>query len=508
MELTYVSDMDTLIEAHESAQPTGRTPALRRLVVGLMSAPFVSLMLVDSRIPMAPRVVAGVFWILCLLPVWFYLGIPAESRRPLPLLPFVGILYGLYYPLSVLLGGYNEYYKITVVPETDYVAPMMLGLLGWILLLAGYLLVQASKLARARPWGDEWNTEVVRKWAVRMVLLGAITEIIRRFLGIPVVLGGSITFIASLAQFGIALLVFLGLRYGISLFSKMVLALGIGIELLLGLTGGTVAPVVHVTLVVLFAIWIARQTLSMRWISTAILALLMMVSVKGVLLEFRRVAWFGGGSGVGQQVELLQRLVNRKVADEGVFGTVTTGLDAVTNRSALSDLFADVIRRTPAQVPYWDGETYLHLVGSVVPRFLWPGKPQHHVGNDFGHRYGFVQNYDTWTSWNLPVMVEFFVNFGEIGVIAGMFVTGILYGLFVVVFNKPAQSPLISMAGVVLAMMLINIESDFSLMFGALFMQGTALWLVLRMIARDSRRAKLRKAMSGEILNSGDWVTA
>jgi hypothetical protein len=476
----------------EARQPSGRTPALRKLIVGLMIAPLISLLLVDSRIPLGTRTLAGAFWVLCLLPAWFYLGIPADKRRPIPLLPFIGVLYGLYYPLSVVLGGFNEYYKITVVPETDYTAPIVLGLMGWLFLLFGYLLVQASALSKTRAWSEEWDLKVVRKWAVRLVVAGVGVEVVRHSLGVPVIVAGLVTFVASLAQFGIGLLVYLQLRTGLPAYAKVVLGVGLILELVLGFSSGSVAQVVRMVLMLIFAVWVARQTLSMRWIWTAFAALCVMLAVKGITLQFRNEAWYGRSSGIGERIGIVRDLVDRQLATNGAVDAVLSGVQAVTIRSALTDLFADIIRRTPAQVPYWGGQTYLHLVGAFVPRFIWPDKPQHHIGNEFGHRYGFVAPYDTWTSWNLPVLVEFYTNFGDVAVFVGMFIVGVLYSLFVVFFNRPGQSPLISMAALVLAMMLINIESDFSLMFGALAMQGAALWLVLSMIARDSRRANAR----------------
>ena len=67
------------------------------------------------------------------------------------------------------------------------------------------------------------------------------------------------------------------------------------------------------------------------------------------------------------------------------------GIDTgVVNRIGHSiSVFADVINMTPEQVPYWLGGSYQTLWTSFIPRFLWPGKPQATIGNEFGHRYNF-----------------------------------------------------------------------------------------------------------------------
>ncbi len=81
-----------------------------------------------------------------------------------------------------------------------------------------------------------------------------------------------------------------------------------------------------------------------------------------------------------------------------------TGAQTVGERSATADLLADVIQRTPSDVPYWRGETYVSLVGAFVPRILWPDKPEKNIGQRFGHRYELHLGIeDTGTSINLPV---------------------------------------------------------------------------------------------------------
>ena len=147
---------------------------------------------------------------------------------------------------------------------------------------------------------------------------------------------------------------------------------------------------------------------------------------------------------------------------------VTQGFETSAGRSANLDLFADVIRRTPSEIPYWNGETYLSLVGAFVPRFLWPEKPTKELGQAFGHRYGYVGVNDTNTAVNLPFLVEFYLNFGMFGVVFGMMIVGIIYTLLARAVNNPGQDDLLSLAGIVLMIPLTNIESDFSLGFGGL----------------------------------------
>ncbi|MBC8037775.1 MAG: hypothetical protein H7X89_11235 [Rhizobiales bacterium] len=75
-------------------------------------------------------------------------------------------------------------------------------------------------------------------------------------------------------------------------------------------------------------------------------------------------------------------------------------------------LFALVYERTPSPVPHWDGETLRPLLTSMVPRALWPSKPEERAGQAFGRRYDLIAPSDGNMSVNLSVLVEAFASFG------------------------------------------------------------------------------------------------
>ena len=139
---------------------------------------------------------------------------------------------------------------------------------------------------------------------------------------------------------------------------------------------------------------------------------------------------------------------------------------------------ADVMRRTPSQIPFWDGATYESLSGALVPRVLWPDKPTKTLGQDFGHRYSYLQPNDLTTSLNLPVLIEFYINFGDEGIIVGMFAVGLVFALLEGLINVPGQTVIVTAAATPLLAQLFVMESDLSLQFGGLPLQLMALWVV------------------------------
>jgi hypothetical protein len=180
-------------------------------------------------------------------------------------------------------------------------------------------------------------------------------------------------------------------------------------------------------------------------------------------------------------------------AREGFAGTLAGGQKAAATRSANLELFADVIRRTPDEIPYWGGRSYVALVGLAIPRVLWPDKPTHVLGQGFGRRYGYINDNDYYTSYNLPFLVEFYANFGALGVWMGMFIVGLIFRTLDGLVNRPRQPAIISSFGVVLLLPLLNIESDFSLIFGGLVLNGVALWMLLRATRSNAERYVPRK---------------
>jgi hypothetical protein len=68
------------------------------------------------------------------------------------------------------------------------------------------------------------------------------------------------------------------------------------------------------------------------------------------------------------------------------------------------------------------GATLIQLPFALVPRFLWPGKPAR-GGNDFMEEHTGLLFSDT-TAMGTGMVLEFFVNFGYLGVFAGFIVLG------------------------------------------------------------------------------------
>jgi hypothetical protein len=116
-----------------------------------------------------------------------------------------------------------------------------------------------------------------------------------------------------------------------------------------------------------------------------------------------------------------------QVVGGGVSAQDTT--DEFMKRFGYVFTFANVVDRTPREVPYWGRATLTPLLTKPIPRVVWPSKPEEATGQTFGHRYKYLESWDQTTSWNMPQLVEFYAAFGIWGVVLGMFLLGALYRL-------------------------------------------------------------------------------
>jgi hypothetical protein len=83
-----------------------------------------------------------------------------------------------------------------------------------------------------------------------------------------------------------------------------------------------------------------------------------------------------------------------------------------------------VSKLTPDKVSFFEGESYANIYTKFIPRLIWNKKPLDEQGNFWGHRYLVLNPEDKSTSWNFPVLNEFYANFGITGVFIGMFFLG------------------------------------------------------------------------------------
>jgi hypothetical protein len=76
--------------------------------------------------------------------------------------------------------------------------------------------------------------------------------------------------------------------------------------------------------------------------------------------------------------------------------------------------------------------------------------------------------HDKGTSINLPWLIEFYINFGILGLIAGMFFVGIFFRMLLQKLKAPSQARIEYVIAVTITFSLFYAESNFALMVGGM----------------------------------------
>jgi hypothetical protein len=459
-----------------------------------------------SELPQAARMNGAILWLACVAPLASYVFRRPDRREPFPFFPLVGLVYGAYYALPALSGAVNlayrpDQFRVTYLdPARDFGQPTELALWGWVFVLLGYsTLALFWRSSRARE--QRWPARPMIQLLIRMLIVGSVAAALEVSVRLPASIKGAIGFVAILSRFAIATLVVMRVQGRLAPGERRILLVAIPLQILLLLAVGSIAKIMLFILLLVASHWLGGGRLRARWVTVGVLAALSLITLKGVLQQYRRQAWFAGVKlNPVESVGLMAALVTDQVRAEGVAGAIVTGWGVAVSRSATLDLLADAMRRTPRDIPYWGGTTYLSLVGVAIPRVLWPTKPTKTLGQDFGHRYSYIEPSDRSTSVNLPFLIEFYINFGAAGVFLGMFLTGMTYRILDATLNRPGQDIVRTVASMAILIPLLNVESDFSLVFGGIFLNAVTFALVLRflrsqMVPNAGRRSRSAPAL-------------
>lgn len=199
--------------------------------------------------------------------------------------------------------------------------------------------------------------------------------------------------------------------------------------------------------------------------------------------EFRKLTWVEGEyenasprEKVGLYIKLAyQKLTAGKEKYSAAYQKLSGRMDNLVT-------FSRVVEMTPRYVPYWEGYSYSTLLSSFIPRLFMPKKPEKRLGQEFGHRYMFLNPRDVTTSYNLPMVIEMYINFGPIAIIVGMFILGLIYRALYALFNHPASGDGGLLLSTMIFINLLNIDSDFSLVFGNIIQYMILFYIILKVM--------------------------
>jgi hypothetical protein len=153
-----------------------------------------------------------------------------------------------------------------------------------------------------------------------------------------------------------------------------------------------------------------------------------------------------------------------------------------------------VVNRTPDDLPYLFGTTYLQTPKQAIPRFLWPAKPTGNLSNNtLSIYYGVQQAAETKsTSISFGLLAEAWANFGWWGVLG----LGMIFGTsmrFVsrLCFGLP-DTAVLSLVSVIPLGWAVAIELAFSQWFVSLCQALVAGIMILYLFASTKTKSLVR----------------
>lgn len=405
----------------------------------------------------------------------------------LPLMPLHGLFYALTFGLPVF-SSKMDWSRVNSAVITD---ALVLTILGLICLYLGYYLSRGLYSRSRRPIRFLNDVPLERRIWIAWILYGMsmLFQLVPALGSLPSV--GQLSMPLSYLSTGILFL--LALDKAVSKKHLILLTAAIGFSLTIKLLSGSLAQAVFLLVFLGILYWGKKRSIPWHLILISGVIAILLNPVKSSYREYTWVAADSSSQSYVYKARMFFKATYDHYANND--SVSSDGIDTgVVNRIGHSiAVFADVINMTPEQVPYWRGGSYQTLWTSFIPRFLWPGKPQATIGNEFGHRYNILRPTDESTSHNLPWLPEFYANFGIFGVVAGMFAVGVLFRFLVQKLSVPIGSGIEYVLGATVTFSLFYAESNFALMVGGVLTTYLALLILLRLLTLGSTPAVTKR---------------
>jgi hypothetical protein len=263
-------------------------------------------------------------------------------------------------------------------------------------------------------------------------------------------------------------------------------------RILIGIASGWLSPVVFMAVILALIYTSKHRRLPLKTILLIIPVVLFLQVGKHA---FREVYWTGGQTGgVFEKAEfwLAASFKDWDTVFRHNDRQATHALFAETvNRVALLSESANVLVKTPRQVPFQYGKTYSYLAATLIPRAVWPDKPSVNDANRFYQvAYGLTNREDLEdVSISVGFLTESFINFGWWGVVPVMFAAGLLLGLFERTLLTADSGLLFWGIGLALLSTLLTVESQAAQYVGGLLQQIAVVFVVVLPVIR---RRKIR----------------
>jgi len=144
-----------------------------------------------------------------------------------------------------------------------------------------------------------------------------------------------------------------------------------------------------------------------------------------------------------------------------------------------------VTSKTPNEVPFWNGETYI-ILPKLIPRIFWADKPTEDASLNYAIKYGLVPPTKKVSPFPLPVLAEMYMNYGQKGIIIGMMLLAILYCIFNGYFNNSKITGVGRIYSIAIIFQFIYHEGNLTMTFGNIPLLILSIYFICRLLQYPS----------------------
>lgn len=129
-------------------------------------------------------------------------------------------------------------------------------------------------------------------------------------------------------------------------------------------------------------------------------------------------------------IDSVATIFSETIANLGNAREVGAGNQVLGRLNQMEPVAAAVRIVNDGIVPLNWGRDYVNVLINMVPRFVWPDKPDVFYGNRFGHLAGMVSARDQYTSVSVTLPAEAYLNFDFAGALVAALIAGIFCSIY------------------------------------------------------------------------------
>jgi hypothetical protein len=225
------------------------------------------------------------------------------------------------------------------------------------------------------------------------------------------------------------------------------------------------------------------------WLVIISLSIVMPLVVKfnDFKAEFRELTWHSGGVSMSEKVGILVSLFSKEqIVEEGTELIVKS---SEIRRAHSYHYFQRALYEHEKGKEFLMGSTYWIILIKPIPRLIWSDKPKEESGSVIAKQYNMLDQSDNSTSMNLPLWVEFYINYGRFGLFVGSLIMTLFFIYFSVKTRIDPNNYIDTGVKLALIIPFLGIESNLSLMVGGFL--GLIGFLILKKLFVGDSKIKI-----------------